>query len=141
MPKIIDAETLKATPVSIGLMLTIIPALVWAWTVSRDWHYETFATLQAAEANARSVTQEVQETQKILEDHIVEFRIARAQDRLDELENTLFFLERDRQAQGESELLLQRIDQVRHEIEETQEYLDCLISVRPNCKHLEPRRR
>ncbi len=141
MPRIIDAETLKSTPISIGLLISVIPILLWAASVSRTWHFDNFVTIAQAEEHSKKVEDEVKQTQRILEDHIDEFRIARAQDRIDQLENKLYFLLRDQEKDGETARSRERIAEVRHELQDTEAYLDCMIQARPNCKHLEPRRR
>ena len=140
LPKVIDAETLKSTPVSIGLLILMVPILAWIWRESRSWHYDEFFTRAEANQHSTNVQGAQAELQKTLEAHIVEFRISRAQDRLDDLEEQLYFLERDQEL-GPTERGQDRIRSVEHEIEETQIYLDCLIGGLPNCQHLEPRRR
>lgn len=140
MPRIIDTEMLKSTPISIGLLISVVPIFLWMASVSRSWHFDNFVTIAQAADHAKKVEEEVKQTQRILEDHIDEFRIARAQDRIDQLENKLYFLLRD-QENDETPRSRERIAEVRHELEDTEAYLDCLIDARPNCKHLEPKRR
>lgn len=140
MPKVIDAETLKSTPVSIGLLILIVPGLLWIWSESRAWHYSEFVTRVEADQHSDNVTGAQEELQKTLDEHIVEFRISRAQDRISALESQLYFLERD-QKDRPTDRGEDRIRAVRHELEENQIYLDCLIGSLPNCQHLEPRRR
>ncbi len=141
MPKIIDAEMLKSTPISIGLLISVVPLVLWAFSVSRAWHFDNFITIAEAEEHSMKVEAEVKQTQRILEDHIEEFRIARAQDRVDQLEQKLYFLLRDQEKDGQTPASQARIAELRHELQDTEVYLDCLIQGRPNCKHLEPGRR
>ena len=136
MTTAMDWDILKKKHVSIGLLITLAMAGWWLLGQSNAWHQATFVTRAEAAQSSEKISGQLDQNQRILTDHIAEFRIKNALDRVDDLEMKLYYLDRDEEERGVTGSSAERRRDYTNELGNAEAYRDCLLNNRPNCEHL-----
>lgn len=123
---------IKEQKIPIGLAIS----LVLFFFLVRDWHMETFVTHAHADSQTQAVQEDIAQNRRLITDLRSEIRIKAALNKVDDLEQQKFLLERDQKLNGSTSESLLRMRAVESKLVHAEEYRDCLLLERPNCEHL-----
>ena len=140
---VIDWEFLRKKRITVATLVMFSAAAWYAIDASARWHVRTFVTIPTALAATQSVTMQIETNAELLrdqgdklDDHITEFRLQNAIEKVDLFEERLYFLERDTNERGQTPDSDIRKKDLENDLKHAIEYRDCLLNERPNCEIL-----
>lgn len=137
MNKAIDWDTIKQKKISIGTALIVLFAVLWELSPETSWHHATFLSrIEASEVNAKIITS-LENLERKQTNHLKEYSVDRALEKVSRLEDQLFYVERDLAAQEQTFETNKRWNEINTDLRHAEEYKECLVRERINCHLLD----